>query len=85
MYSQYSEEVARREMKEAIKRIVANARASHSLIPPAYHAIRLFATYHDAHFSIEDDVAGLAPWTEIEAGRFMPRRVRGSFQGRALG
>src|SRR6185369_12927134 len=27
----------------------------------------------------------VAAWTEIEAGRFMPRRVRGSFQGRALG
>jgi hypothetical protein len=36
-------------------------------------------------FSIENDPADVAPWTEIEAGRFMPRRVRGSFQGRALG
>lgn len=27
----------------------------------------------------------LAPWEEIEAGRFMPRRIRGSFRGRALG
>ena len=27
----------------------------------------------------------IAPWTEIDPGRFMPRRVRGSFQGRALG
>ena len=26
-----------------------------------------------------------APWEEIEPGRFMPRRVRGSFRGRALG
>jgi hypothetical protein len=25
------------------------------------------------------------PWEEIEAGRFMPRRIRGSFRGRALG
>lgn len=30
----------------------------------------------------EDEVA---PWEEIEPGRFMPRRVRGSFRGRALG
>jgi hypothetical protein len=32
-------------------------------------------------------VAGepLAAWEEVEAGRFMPRRVRGSYQGRALG
>ena len=36
-------------------------------------------------FSIENNTADVAPWTEIEAGRFMPRRVRGSFQGRALG
>jgi hypothetical protein len=38
----------------------------------------------DPHFAIEGD-AELAAWTEIEAGRFMPRRVRGSFLGRALG
>jgi hypothetical protein len=25
------------------------------------------------------------PWEEIEVGRFMPRRIRGSFRGRALG
>jgi hypothetical protein len=25
------------------------------------------------------------PWEEIEPGRFMPRRVRGSFRGQALG
>lgn len=24
-------------------------------------------------------------WTEIEAGRFQPRRIRGSFRGRELG
>jgi hypothetical protein len=29
--------------------------------------------------------AAEAPWEEIEPGRFMPRRVRGSFRGRALG
>lgn len=37
------------------------------------------------HFSTEADAADLAAWTEIEAGRFMPRRVRGSYLGRALG
>jgi hypothetical protein len=37
------------------------------------------------HFSLEGDEAGLPAWTEIEEGRFMPRRVRGSCQGRALG
>ena len=24
-------------------------------------------------------------WEEIETGRFMPRRIRGSFRGRTLG
>lgn len=37
------------------------------------------------HFSIEADAAELPAWTEVEPGRFMPRRVRGSHQGRALG
>jgi len=31
------------------------------------------------------EAAAEAPWEEIEPGRFMPRRVRGSFRGRALG
>lgn len=26
-----------------------------------------------------------AAWEEVEPGRFMPRRIRGSCQGRALG
>ena len=30
----------------------------------------------------DDDVQA---WEEIEAGRYMPRRIRGSFRGRALG
>ena len=29
-----------------------------------------------------DDVQA---WTEVEAGRFMPRRIRGSFRGNKLG
>ena len=37
------------------------------------------------HFSIEGDMPGMPAWTEIESGRFLPRRVRGSCQGRALG
>lgn len=36
-------------------------------------------------FSPEGDAAGVPAWTEIEDGRFMPRRIRGSCQGRALG
>jgi hypothetical protein len=39
----------------------------------------------DLQFSCKGDMTGLTAWTEIEPGRFMPRRVRGSFQGRALG
>jgi hypothetical protein len=31
------------------------------------------------------DAGDLAPWEELEPGRFMPRRVRGSFRGQALG
>lgn len=27
----------------------------------------------------------VAPWEEIAAGRFMPRRIRGSLRGRVLG
>lgn len=37
------------------------------------------------HFSVEGDAAELPAWTEVAEGRFMPRRVRGSCQGRALG
>ncbi len=37
------------------------------------------------HFCADQPADDVAAWTEIEAGRFMPRRVRGSFQGRALG
>ena len=29
--------------------------------------------------------AGIAAWEMIEAGRYMPRRIRGSFPGRELG
>jgi hypothetical protein len=36
-------------------------------------------------FSAEVPTEKIEGWTEIEPGRFMPRRVRGSFQGRALG
>ena len=34
-----------------------------------------------------DEVAAneVKPWEQIEAGRYMPRRIRGSFRGRTLG
>ncbi|HEV3339624.1 MAG TPA: hypothetical protein VG125_04690 [Pirellulales bacterium] len=37
------------------------------------------------HFRLGAERAEYAGWEEIEPGRFMPRRVRGSCQGRALG
>jgi len=37
------------------------------------------------HFEVGVPTEEAPPWTEIEAGRFMPRRIRGSYQGRALG
>jgi hypothetical protein len=33
----------------------------------------------------ETDASALQPWEQIEPGRFMPRRVRGSCRGRVLG
>ncbi|HEV8060721.1 MAG TPA: hypothetical protein VGP68_12645 [Gemmataceae bacterium] len=36
------------------------------------------------HFAAEVEPDSQA-WEEIEAGRFMPRRIRGSYRGRALG
>lgn len=37
------------------------------------------------HFVDEAGVELVQPWEEIESGRFMPRRIRGSYKGRALG
>ncbi|HWB09027.1 MAG TPA: hypothetical protein VG826_07375 [Pirellulales bacterium] len=37
------------------------------------------------HSRLDAEPAEYAGWEEIEPGRFMPRRVRGSCQGRALG
>ncbi len=37
------------------------------------------------HFSLDDLQPSVAAWEEVEEGRFMPRRVRGSCHGRALG
>jgi hypothetical protein len=33
----------------------------------------------------EADPNSAAPWEEIESGRYMPRRIRGSYRGRELG
>ena len=37
------------------------------------------------HFTEETASEQSAAWEEIEVGRFMPRRTRGSYRGRALG
>lgn len=37
------------------------------------------------HFNLPESEGDPAAWEEVEAGRFMPKRVRGSCQGRALG
>ena len=55
------------------------------VVPTQQHLAENLVGPDSPHFSIEGDREGLAAWTEIESGRFMPRRVRGSFQGRALG
>jgi hypothetical protein len=37
------------------------------------------------HFADEPAPAEAPAWEQIEAGRFMPRRIKGSCKGRALG
>jgi len=37
------------------------------------------------HFVAETGTEEVRAWEQIEAGRFMPRRTRGSSKGRALG
>jgi hypothetical protein len=38
-----------------------------------------------AHYSHEDATSEVPAWEEIDTGRFMPRRIKGSCKGRALG
>ncbi|HQZ66664.1 MAG TPA: hypothetical protein PLY87_16345 [Planctomycetaceae bacterium] len=44
-----------------------------------------FVSDESPHFSTEQPPQEFAAWEEVEKGRFMPRRVRGSNLGRALG
>ena len=37
------------------------------------------------HFVADNGPGEGLAWEEIEAGRYMPRRIRGSYKGRALG
>lgn len=38
-----------------------------------------------AQFDAETDAAATPAWEEVAAGRYMPRRIKGSCKGRALG
>jgi hypothetical protein len=38
-----------------------------------------------AQFNHEVDPGEVQAWEEIDAGRYMPRRIKGSCKGRALG
>jgi hypothetical protein len=38
-----------------------------------------------AQFADESRPGEVQAWEEVDAGRFMPRRIKGSCQGRALG
>ncbi len=44
-----------------------------------------FVSDESPHFSEDQPQQEFAAWEEIDTGRFMPRRVRGSNPGRALG
>ena len=57
-----------------VKKMSHSEKQNHSNVNPT-----------EAHFSTADDSPELPAWTEGDQGRFMPRRVRGSCQGRALG
>jgi hypothetical protein len=44
-----------------------------------------FTVPESPHFAEPGEVEDFAAWTEVDEGRFMPRRIRGSCLGRALG
>ena len=44
-----------------------------------------FVSDESPHFSEEQPQQEFAAWEEVDKGRFMPRSVRGSNPGRALG
>jgi hypothetical protein len=37
------------------------------------------------HFTLEPEEDAGPAWEQVDTGRYMPRRIRGSFKGRALG
>ena len=38
-----------------------------------------------AQFAVEAEPAELRAWEQVDEGRYMPRRIKGSCKGRALG
>jgi hypothetical protein len=38
-----------------------------------------------AQFTVESEPAEVPAWEQVDAGRYMPRRIKGSCRGRALG
>jgi hypothetical protein len=38
-----------------------------------------------AQFTAEAEPAEVRPWEQVDTGRYMPRRIKGSCRGRALG
>ena len=39
----------------------------------------------DAHFRAEAEPDEVTAWEQVDTGRYMPRRIKGSCKGRALG
>jgi hypothetical protein len=39
----------------------------------------------DAQFAADAAAGDGQAWEEVDAGRYMPRRIKGSYKGRALG
>ena len=37
------------------------------------------------HFTEEPSRSEVRAWEQVDVGRYMPRRIRGSYRGRALG
>jgi len=37
------------------------------------------------HFTGASDTEQAPAWEQVDVGRYMPRRIRGSYKGRALG
>ncbi len=47
--------------------------------------VKLDTPAAEAHFTADATSADAPAWEEVAEGRFMPRRIKGSCKGRALG